>query len=311
MDIDKTQRAMVNIEIARDISKMAAFAQILDAVVGHQPTIQKTEGADYNSISLHHKVRFKVIDELETIFARIPLWRRCKPLSAFNYPVGKKPTSQHVEQMRRAEVKLDAFWEQVDKYFVPQTGKTIISWMGHRLNAREIYRTQPWSPDDQKPVHGSVPVSIYQPFLKTTPDIIDTIPPEPKKKQKTRGEIDPSQKTFTAEPTNTPATIPQAPQLPPRAPQTFSLPSKFFKTMSASYPTSVEDRTSRKVIWKDFLHAMYSLNLRIEKRHGSEWYSEPSWKRDTPITIHEPHPPHEMPFDKIRFKANRIARKYG
>ena len=56
---------------------------------------------------------------------------------------------------------------------------------------------------------------------------------------------------------------------------------------------------------------MFNLSFKIEKRHGSEWYFEPTWRGDAPITIHEPHPLHELRFDKIRFEANRMARKYG
>ena len=90
----------------------------------------------------------------------------------------------------------------------------------------------------------------------------------------------------------------------------FHLAKRAYKTMTAFYPKTVEDRTSRKVVWKEFLHAMYTVGFEIRQRHGSEWYFEPTWNRNSPITIHEPHPSHEMEFKKIRFEANRMARKY-
>ncbi|KAL8938608.1 MAG: hypothetical protein Q9216_003801 [Gyalolechia sp. 2 TL-2023] len=308
MTSDESQRAMINAELATEISKLAALAQIQDALVAHQPIIQATENVDDDPMILHHMKRFEAIDELRTYLTKIPLRAHSRPITAFNYPMGKKRTLQHVEQMRRAEAKLDAFWEQVDKKFVPQTGQTIVSWMGHRLNAREIYRTEPWHPVEQKAVHLSTSVSPYQPIVDSTPSAVERYSTELRKKPKTRGQTDPSRSTFTTEPTATAATVSQTSE-PPR--QIFSLPSKVFRTMTAFYPASIEDRTGRKVVWKDFLHAMYTLSFRVEKRQGSEWYFEPSWRRNAPITIHEPHPSHEMRYDKIRFEANRMARKYG
>ncbi|KAL9002513.1 MAG: hypothetical protein Q9188_004551 [Gyalolechia gomerana] len=189
------------------ISKLAALAQIRDALVRHQPTIQTTEGVGYNSILHHHMARFKVIGEFEEHLARITLRAHSKPISAFNYPVGKKRTSQYIEQMGRAEAKVDVFWEQVVREFVPRTGKTVVSWMGHRLNAREIHRTQPWHPDDQKAVQPSIPESPYRPISDSSPDTIEEFPTEPRKKPKTKGETDPSRNTFTTESTAAPATI--------------------------------------------------------------------------------------------------------
>ncbi|KAI4172167.1 MAG: hypothetical protein LQ343_003727 [Gyalolechia ehrenbergii] len=131
--------------------------------------------------------RFKVIGELEEHLARIPLRAH--------------------KQMGRAQAKVDAFWEQVVREFVPRTGKTVVSWMGHRLNTREIHRIQPWHPDDQKAVQPSIPESPYRPISDSSPDTIEKFPTEPRKKPKTKDETDPSRDTFTTESTAAPATI--------------------------------------------------------------------------------------------------------
>ena len=302
---DPTQRAMINTCIAREISRIAALAQIRDAIVQHQPTIQVTQ--DYTDLYFECKAQAKVLKDLQQIFATIPLVAYTKPRSAFRYPAEKKRTSQHVEQMRLAEAKLDAFWEQADHGFVNCTGKTLQQWMGKSLPAREVRRTKEWQPDeDQRPrtvigLSSSDTIHFRADYI---PEAIEKLSIEPQKKQKTRGEPG----SGRASDTNEAASISPGADI---STQTFSLPNRALKTMLIFYPNTIEDKTGRKIVWKDFLQAMYYLGFEIQKRHGSEWYFEPSWKRNAPITIHEPHPSHEMRPDRIRFEAHRMARKYG
>lgn len=302
METDPVQRSLISAEVIKEISKLAALAQIHDALVRHQPTIQITS-QDPELVLHHHYGRFKVINSLEGYLAGTSLGNYTKPTSAFTYPVGKKPTPEHTEQMRQAESKLDDFWDKVDKRkLIPKTGKTLVQWLGNSVTVRSLHRTEPWKPIIQSSAELTPVQNAFQPFPDSTPDDHDKLPMEPRKKQKTRGE--PSSAT---EPATPPAsaqdTIPTVPRI--------ALPKKLYKTMTAFFPTSEQERISRKVVWKDFLHAMYGLSFQIQKRHGSEWYFEPSWKRNTPITIHEPHPSHQMTFDTIRFEARRMARKYG
>ncbi|KAI4261596.1 MAG: hypothetical protein L6R42_003204 [Xanthoria sp. 1 TBL-2021] len=304
LESDTVQRSLIDTDLIREISKLAALSQIQDALIRHQPTIQAVS-LDHERLIRHHLDRLSVINELEECLAGTSLGHYTKPKSAFMYPVGKKPTLEHVDQMRRAEAKLDNFWDQVDSCKLkPRTGKTLLQWMGSRVTVRSVYRTQPWLPVIQEPI-GSAPVqSAFQPFPDFTPQTINKLPKEPRKKQKTKGET-----SITTEPTE-PAELSASSQAKTPMLPSFVLPRKIYKTMTAFFPTSNQERLSRKVLWKDFLHAMYGLRFEIQKRHGSEWYFEPSWKRNAPITIHEPHPLHEMRFDQIRFEANRMARKY-
>ena len=302
---DPTQRAMINTRMARAISKIAALAQIRDAVIRHQPTIQVNQ--DYTDLLLEFNAHFKVLDDLDLFFAGIPLAAYASPRSAFRYPAERKRTSQHVAQMRLAEAKLDAFWEQADLGFLNCTGKTLQQWMGKSFPAREIQRTKEWQPDEEqraKSVVGPASSKIHHFGADYISEATKKTFVEPPKKQKTRGEPNSSQASDVVKA----ATISEEAHSSTRI---FSLPNRALKTMLVFYPKAIEDKTGRKIVWKDFLQAMYYLGFEIQKRHGSEWYFEPSWKKNAPITIHEPHPSHEIRSDKIRFEANRMARKYG
>lgn len=307
MNSDKTQHDMVGAEMAKEISNLAALAQIRDSLVRHEPTIQCCQ--DSEEVVQGQRARLQPIDDLENILKLMPLSKYANPMPNVPYPANKKRTFQHIEQMQLAEQKLDSFWEHIDKDFVTTTGKTLRQWMGSRLTARILQRTQPWQPTEQEQ-HCRKTVDRLPPettafHTRPAPQTFDKVSTEPRKKQKTRGESDSNRTSSTTEPDST------IPQEPDPSIQTFSLPSRALRTMRALFPALTEDRKGRTVIWRDFLHAMYSLGFGIQKRHGSEWYFEPSWKRNAPITIHEPHPKHEMGFNKMRFEANRMARKYG
>ncbi|KAL8853006.1 MAG: hypothetical protein Q9221_002154 [Calogaya cf. arnoldii] len=296
---DVVQRGLIDTDLNREISNLSALAQMQDALERHQPTIQVTVH-DGEHLLKHQLDRLNVIDKLEGHLAGTSLGPYTKPTSAFSYPVGKKPTSEHVEQMRRAEAKLDLFWAQVDNCKLkPRTGKTLLQWLGNRVTARSIHRTQPWQPVVLEPTQSARVQTAFQPFPDSTPEDSDKLIKEPRKKQKTRGET-----YFATEPVAPSASYEKTTPEPP----VFALPKRLYKTMTAFFRTSDQEIISRKVVWKDFLHAMYGLRFRIEKRHGSEWYFDPSRARNAPITIHEPHPSHEMTFEKLRFEARRMAR---
>ena len=304
---ESNQRTQFGTEILEALSRLATFAEIRDMLNRHQPTIQCSQ--DYGIMIEEDMVRLGVIDKLESLLARIPLIEYVKPQSAFNYPVWKKRTAQHTEQMRSAEAKLDRFWKQVDSGMLNRTGKTLQEWMGGRITSREIQRTPPWQPDEEQRKHKGLPTLIPSQFScyhENSASATVNFPKEGKNKEKTRGIAYPIEGSSTSEPDATPQTTIEEPPA-----QIFRLHHRALKTIKAFYPITTEDREGRKMIWKDFLHAMHSLDFEIQKRHGSEWYFEPTWKRNAPITIHEPHPSHEMDFRRMRFEANRMGRKYG
>ena len=307
MNSDKTQRDMIGAEMAKEISKLAAFAQIRDSLARHQPTIQCFQ--DTEKVVHRQMARLQPIDDLENILRHVSFAKYADPISSITYPANKKRTFQHIEQMRLAEQKLDFFWEHVDKHFVATTGKTLRQWMGSRLSARELQRTEPWQPTDQeqhyKTAIDQLPPETAGFHSSPIPETFDKLSTEPRKKQKTRGEPSSNRASFTTQPDSA------IPQNTKPSIQTFLLPNRALRTWRALFPISTDDRQKKTIVWKDFLHAMYSLGFAIQKRHGSEWYFEPSWKRNAPITIHEPHPKHEMGFNKMRFEAIRMARKYG
>jgi hypothetical protein len=92
----------------------------------------------------------------------------------------------------------------------------------------------------------------------------------------------------------------------------FTLHKRAYKIVTALYPSTTSEHTIGKVTWRDFIHLMYRLNFAIRKHEGSEWYFEPTWKPETPITIHELHgASDEIPLHKLRFHARRLADRYG
>lgn len=227
MTTDMTQRALISTEMAKEISRLAALAQIQDALVRHQPTVQGSQ--EPGPILTSYWVRLYKIEELEEAMNKMPLVDYVKPRSAFNYPIGKKRSQQNVEQMRLAESKLDKFWDQLDKAFVADTGRTLQQWAGISLEHRDIQRTQPWDPSEEQ-LPNRKTASLTQEQYRFGSETVSSVAAAPtlvsKIKQKTKGEADPSRGTSTVEL----VTISEGPT---QAIQTFALPARAFKTISA------------------------------------------------------------------------------
>ncbi|KAL9010328.1 MAG: hypothetical protein Q9180_009306, partial [Flavoplaca navasiana] len=183
METDPVPQSLISADLIREISKLAALAQIHDALVRHQPTIQITP-QDPELMFRQHYDRLKVVDQLKEYLS---LGSYIKPASAFTYPVGRKPTLEHTEQMRQAESKLDTFWDEVDKRKLqPKTGKTLVQWLGHRVTGRTLHRTEPWKPIIQSPAEFTPVQNAFQPFPESSPDDHGKLHVEPREKQKTR-----------------------------------------------------------------------------------------------------------------------------
>ena len=303
MTLDPKQRIMLDSVATAQLSNLAALAQIRDAIAHHQPTIQA--GLDAEDFVGEITKRFKPMVNLQDFLATIPLNAHAEPRTAFVYPVGRKRTACHVEQMRIAEKKLDKYWSWVDEQFVARCGQTLQTYAGLRRESRVIERTREWDPAEeqlrQKPPKALASQDYCFPTEQSLPNT-ERISTGLKTKEKTRGQPNLKQESSISQPTAASQKVPA---------RMFSLSRRAYKTVATLIPSTNGDRTTRQIIWKDFLHMMYELDFSIQKRHGSEWYFEPVWQRSMLITIHEPHPAREMRFDKIRFEANRLARKYG
>ena len=305
---DASQRALITPSVAKKLSEVAAFGEIDQQLNQHQPKIQYSR---YESTSgKYAEKRAGILTRIHKILQDANLSKYTTPISRFNYPSSKKRTQQTVESMRFEEGNLDEFWQRVDDHFVAGCGKTLQDLIQNKITPRQLQRTPPWqypqslatakasrSPDT--PLLGDPFRSIQPQEEKTSP--LET---QVKFKIKTRGEADPSRG-----PIQTTLTEPEDPS-PPET-QKLQLSNRAYKVMSTLFPSSVQERTTGKVIWRDFVHALYKLGFDIKSLDGSAWYFEPTWKRDSPITFHEPHPLGEIPFANLRRYASRLTRKYG
>ena len=174
MESDTSQRTIVNTAMIGEIARVAALAYMRDAFARHQPRIQQTRHS-YHDIVLQYRVRLASMCDLERHMGTITLNPHIKPLSILSYPIGKKRTQQHVEQMRLAEAKLDSFWEQVDKGLKGRIGKTSQQLVGDIITPREIQRTAIWVPN-QEQQYKRAKLSIPEPYefpSITTPVVLE------------------------------------------------------------------------------------------------------------------------------------------
>lgn len=302
---DPVQQELVTNGMAKYLSRVAAFAYIKDSLAQRQPPIKNS--GDFITIIDEITDRLDIINVLGRHCVKMRLSKYALPRKEFDYPAEKRPTKEHVGQMRFAEAKLDTLWRQVDEGYRRDTGKTLNQWMGNRLTARELHRTAPWEAREEKAPRskrGPSSSEDYQFPVHIVPDVPEKFSTERKTKQKTRGEADKRREAPSQEPKATDAVE--------KPLQTFYLDPRALKTMSSLFPSTKEDRTNSTILWKDFRYAMAAMHFKIHCRDGSIWYFEPAWNPNVPILIHMPHnQTARMWSTKMRIEASRLADRYG
>lgn len=233
------------------------------------------------------------------------------PLMSFDYPSQRGKNEQNTERMRTAEANLDALWKHVDETRLEGTTHTNLlhGLMRNRTSSSTLERTPPWQAPFAVPRPRTTPQSQPNPNFKepSTNEVDQDKPQEAglttRNKPKTRGEADPKK-------IECPAAEPEEIQETPARLRTIKLAPRAMKVARALYPSNIQDHTPGKVRWQDLLHLMFELNFLIRKHDGSEWYFEPIWMPDVPITIHEPHPTNEIPLVHLRRHARRLRDRY-
>lgn len=311
---DSTQRSLVTATVARAISDLAAFAEIVDELIQHRCRPQLVKDHIVTEIIKAAEKRMTILRLTRNISKSLEVGTHAQRSCSFECPSLKRHNQQVIENLRAAETKLDAFWACVDEHFRRHGGETLPACMGNRTSTRKTERTPPWQPlqQSQDEEYAGITKELNIASHIEWDSFDDSkgytgekfLASEHETKAKTRGQANPSK-------TVPPSKAAVKDNLTSEKAQTFRLPSKPFKTMKALFPIDRQDHTPGKLLWKEFVQAMYKLDFSIRSMDGSEWYFEPTWKHEAPITFHEPHPSSEIPLVKLRFYANRLASKYG
>lgn len=213
--------------------------------------------------------------------------------------------------MRKVEAILDSLWERIDHQFLSSSGISLLELMGDRVRICKVERTAPWEPTLQvqqpkkiNPLHPK-PNPTFKDKSESVEDAKSNESKLPSRtKIKTGGEADATKEESSNRVEE------EEEQLSP-TPQIFALGPRALKIARALYPSNIQDYTPGKVRWMDLVYLMYELKFYIRKHDGSEWYFEPLWMPDVPITIHEPHLVKEIPVVHLRRHARRLQDRYG
>ena len=232
----------------------------------------------------------------------------------FEYPADQPRTKESVEKMRLAEIKLDKFWEKVDRLVLTRARKPWRSGMMiHTLNpgvttsvVRTLQRTAPWSdvPKQPKEPNPSVTDQQFELQLRTQRTVCDESKPMAKSssKKKTRG---------IEKPHNITTNEAESSNEEPRD-QIFVVNKRIYKVFNALFYSPESPDRPGEIAWQDFLAAMAATGFVFEKLYGSVWQFTPT-KLDVEraINFHEPHPEKKIPHRMARRYGGRLYRAYG
>ncbi|KAI9652478.1 MAG: hypothetical protein M1831_006747 [Alyxoria varia] len=262
-------------------------------------TIGKKESEDRLPLEL------AVETKRETRFANSP--------SRLKYDRTKTRTRRNVDDLRKAEALLDAFWAELE----PLNKKVVAAGRAPLLLDIEepLCRTEPWT--------GDGTTYCLERSLDNKNDRADTEPDivAPKEKIKTKG-------LMAIEPAKDPQRSGR--EANSLTSQTIKVGKRAFKTFTAIFhcensDSMDEEVTARELDWMDFVKAMGNAGFQAEKRYGSAWLFKPSESQHAQtdsqseigqgsrraIQFHEPHPESKIPFKVLRRMERRLKYAFG
>lgn len=221
----------------------------------------------------------------------------------FKYPINKNRSRFHVEEMRSAEEKLDAFWLDIDRELSSKNAfsKRLRQLLASRGLQRTLEWTEPTKPIPTEPNLLLKPMSELHLQLEKS-SRFDV--PTPKAQTKTRGIARLSARANGAAATGTPEELSTDP--------VFRVDKRALKVFKTIFFTPSISSLPGEVTWGDFVHALCLTGFSAEKLYGSVWVFRPTGlDSDASINFHEPHPSGKTPFTTARRHGRRLNRNFG
>lgn len=312
---DAAQRQNVSSWVADKISNLSILAEGLRQLKLFQPW---ANGSENRAVDMDAALKAGFAESMSDLAkvvsgaTNLSVAEEGNPSArVFYYPTEKLRSQQTVEDMRKAENRLDKFWNKVDQHFSNHAGGWDISRV--LSEHRELYSTPAWTelPEESKvesesqqpePSHWPArpfSLSTEHESRSTAPDL-DTLPL--RAKIKIRGVSHPQQAQIDSE---------QSEDIEPGLPQRIVVGKRAFKVFSTLFHLPSQSDQPGEIPWLDFVHAMSSTGFVPEKLGGSIWQFTPT-KLDVErsISFHEPHPHRKIPFVVARRFGRRLNRAY-
>lgn len=316
---DAKQKARISPMVAQMFSDLALIGELDRQLKLYQPRLYEPFYQENKSLNI--RVRDRLLDNMSGMMEiadhmdEMRVAEEGTPKNnRFDYPADRPRTQETVEKMRLAEIKLDKFWEKVDKLVLTRAMKPWRRGLTlHVLNpaitapvTRELRRTPAWTDPTEKPKSAipSTAEMTRELELRTQRTIGPDKSTTPKSKMKTRG-TGRAQDTVAGSATAAP--IHSYPDE-----QVFTVNKRVYKVFNALFYTPSSVDRPGEVLWQDFLYAMAATGFVFEKLYGSVWHFTPTQLHvERAINFHEPHPEKKMPHRMARRYGGRLYRAYG
>ena len=315
MQRDPTQAQLVSPLVAGIVSDASLVSEGLRQLELH-PWARTQDHESIDKEEALQEACFQTVNEVDKFTSGLMILKlseRGDPSNRFfYYPIDKKRTQSRVEELRRAEQRLDAFWAPIDRQ-AKQFPRLRHIWETVS-KGRSVQRTPEWVQPPSTSAAEATEQQLHEPFdhLRIGGGLQDQIQDSvvsttPKTKVKTRG-IPHSELTGEIE-----DAVRQPPLEEPEGtvPQ-FEVGKRAFKVFSTLFSQASHASQAGEIPWADFLHALGSVGLIPEKLYGSVWQFTPvAGAVSRAIQIHEPHPRGKIPFWSARQIGRRLNRNFG
>lgn len=231
----------------------------------------------------------------------------------FEYPADQRRTKNTVDRMRHAEIKLDMFWEKVDKKVLTRAKK-------------------PWRRSMVIQVHNSCVTTGVVRMLQQTKPLSDA-PKQPKATKLSVVDQRFELQLRTQQLSTTRRSQPQSPRAKRRpvvsqsmhssrrkyrslrplvSKQVFVVYKKMYKVFNTLFYSPDSSDRPGEIVWQDFLAAMAVTRSVFEKRYGSVWpFTSIKLHVERAINFHEAHPEEKIPHRMARRHGGRLSRAHS
>lgn len=289
--------------------------------------VNKIDPVKYRVEEFFSAASREIRDNLIDLFKEFKYDLLTNPLNGdLDYPASKAYTKANVEQMRKAEMKLDEFWTTLDVQLRVVSSGSLYALLRSRVTeTREKHRTPLWkeplkiaATPKGKPVLKQLSTNIVNMHAASTSKrniSVRTL----RKKIKTRG-VAASPAVANPRPCTPEVNAGNGADPHPTI-TTIAVSKHAFKVFDALVPAPTNTSHQRsEVAWNELLAAMDEIGMQPEKLYGSVWVFKPrgdgKMKVDVTrsISFHEPKEVrhgHKISSMMVRTFGRRLKHAYG
>jgi hypothetical protein len=298
--------------VATHFADLGLWVRIKHEVDSYQPWAAGFETAEESfktDIETEFHKRFVLLTDMNSTIPNLTLGKVGYPCDEkFFYPSDKRLSKSNAQSMRKAEMNLDLFWQEVERQYEAKTGRGLAYTFDDLIPVNsEIERTPGWIESaEETPEKSEAAETTAQPD-----DLVKPMSNVELKQEKHSAGYTSGFDAYCIKARDVLPELNQAERLEEKdsIQPSFKLDNRAFRVFKALFYTPCDHDGPGEIAWADFLHAMSVMGFGPFKLYGSLWHFDNHIA--CPIQFHEPRPHSKISLRVAIRMGRRLKRAYG